>query len=66
MPQHARASGKGGRFLTTEWSLVLAAGDSENPDSRAAPASLRGDPEFEELVPELEARARPREATSPP
>ena len=40
MPQHVRASGKGGGFLTTEWSLVLAAGDSGNPDSREALAAL--------------------------
>jgi RNA polymerase sigma-70 factor (ECF subfamily) len=29
-----------GRFFTTEWSLVLAAGDSQAPDSREALASL--------------------------
>lgn len=41
MPEDLKGSHKGGcRFFTTEWSLVLAAGDSEDPDSREALTAL--------------------------
>ena len=35
-----RSHDRGDRFSTTQWSLVLAAGDSQNPDSREALAAL--------------------------
>jgi RNA polymerase sigma factor (sigma-70 family) len=35
-----RSNWAGGRFSTTQWSLVLTAGDSQSPDSREALATL--------------------------
>lgn len=40
MAEHQREVGGGGRFLTTQWSRVLAAGDSLHPESSQALADL--------------------------
>ena len=40
MPDSRTRAGGGGRFLTTRWSLVLAAGDTQHPESAEALATL--------------------------